>query len=60
VYAEALVASGREGDARTVVRTAVGLINARAEKIAVGRWRESFAHTPDNQRTFALAARLGV
>jgi len=60
VYAEALVAGGREDDARAVVRTAIGLINARAEKIAVGRWRESFARTPDNRRTFALAARLGV
>jgi tetratricopeptide (TPR) repeat protein len=60
VYGEALAASGRDDDARVVVRRAIELITARTENIAIGRWRDSFTRTPDNQRTFALGARLGV
>ncbi len=60
VYAEALAFAGREDDARAAARKAVAAMVARTAKIAIPRWRESFMNTPENQRTFALASRLGV
>jgi tetratricopeptide (TPR) repeat protein len=60
VYAEALAAGGSTDEALDTVRRAVESIEERAKKIAVDRWRESFKRTPENQRTFDLAARLGA
>jgi tetratricopeptide (TPR) repeat protein len=60
IYCEALVAAGREDDAKPAIRAAVDAIESRAEKIKVPRFRESFVRTPENIRTFDLAKRLGV
>jgi tetratricopeptide (TPR) repeat protein len=59
-YCEALVAAGREADAKPALRAAVAAIESRAEKIKVPRFRESFVRTPENVRTFELAKKLGV
>jgi tetratricopeptide (TPR) repeat protein len=60
VYAEALAAAGRTGEARDVVRGAMTAMQEHAAKIATERWRASFATVPENMRTVALAAKLGV
>jgi tetratricopeptide (TPR) repeat protein len=58
IYCEALVAAGRTEDAKPALRAAVAAIESRAEKIKVPRFRESFVRTPENVRTFDLAAKL--
>jgi tetratricopeptide (TPR) repeat protein len=58
IHCEALVAAGRAEDAKAPLRAAVASIESRAEKIKVERFRESFVRTPENVRTFDLAAKL--
>ena len=57
-HAEALAAAGRVDEARDAVRRAVESIEARAAKIGIDHWRDSFRSTPENARTFALAKQL--
>jgi tetratricopeptide (TPR) repeat protein len=60
VYAEALLVTGRDGDARRVASDSVAALEQRAARIALEARRESFRKAADNARVYAVAARLRV
>lgn len=58
VYAEALIAGGKESNFCVVITEARERLLTRAAKISDLRWRERFlSQVPDNAQTLALALR---
>jgi hypothetical protein len=61
VYAESLVAVGRQSEARAVIAGAYRRLQERAEAIREPAWREAFlTRLPSHAKTMALAAALAA